>query len=287
MFRLLRGFLLVAAVMGALVAQSASATAATGRVFGGTVKSAGDAIVLNADAHGRAVTKVVLAWEAKCSDGQYWVAHDAFTALAQGNGMPRTGRFNTKHNAKGSFDGSALNVFVSRDGATVYSETTTVTGRLTATGATGTISGTAIVSMATPPADPAAGIIATCVTGQRTWSATRRPGIVYGGATSIGEPIVLRLAATRRKIAELDFGWHASCPGGDFVDFSERFRSVALKAGRFDGLWSVPAGANLFAYAVAGTIGRTSAKGTMNLMEQIPGQALCQTGNLRWSASSG
>ena len=44
------------------------------------------------------------------------------------------------------------------------------------------------------------------------WTATRTPGIIYGGVTSQGEPIVLRLdAAPRARQRRRSLAWHGQC----------------------------------------------------------------------------
>ena len=69
-----------------------------------------------------------------------------------------------------------------------------MTGKLTAKRASGTLSAIAKVTEKATGAE-----VTSCQTGERRWVAARDPGVIYGGATSQGEPIVLRLDADARR----------------------------------------------------------------------------------------
>lgn len=75
-------------------------------------------------------------------------------------------------------------------------------------------------------------------------SAASKPGVVYGGTTSQGAPVWVRLSGNRRSIVELLFDWHVSgahCTNGramtmpENFDKADGFPPIKLRNGRFSG----------------------------------------------------
>ena len=67
------------------------------------------------------------------------------------------------------------------------------------------------------------------------FSATRSPGRVFAGSTSQDHPIVVRLDARRRKVADLLFGWESSTckPDDIYLNADESFGDFPLAGGHF------------------------------------------------------
>ena len=107
-------------------------------------------------------------------------------------------------NAKGAFQGTQL---AASGGRVTNVE---IKGKLKPGKASGTFAAT--VKMI----DPATGNTVSCQTTQR-WVATRDPGIIYGGTTSQGQPLVVRLNAQRNRVNDVITTWYANCtPEGVF-----------------------------------------------------------------------
>lgn len=99
--------------------------------------------------------------------------------------------------------------------------------------------------------------------------AARRPspGLVYGGTTSQGAPVWLRLRADRQAISFLEFPWRAArsqCSNGqpmvmpENFDAAHGFRPIKLHDGRFDATIpervGTPDGTGTERFTLAGTV---------------------------------
>ena len=103
-------------------------------------------------------------------------------------------------------------------------------GKLSAKRASGTLEATITVL------DKASrSVVATCRTGSVRWSATRSPGRVFGGSTAQDLPVVVRLDAKRRAVADMLFNWEsATCKPEDvYLNTDEDFSGFPLASGRF------------------------------------------------------
>ena len=130
-------------------------------------------------------------------------------------------------------------------------------------------------------------------------SATRRPGIVYGGETSQGEPIVLRLDARRTRVNDVIVAWRADCaPSGGFLRVPDHFVNFAIKrSGSFGNPFSSAqprdgGGMSNWEYRLTGRITKTKASGALQAKMSDIGDAgdvtdLCDAGNLTWKAATG
>jgi len=219
------GIFLAAAATAAVAPAPALAG---GAVYGGST-SAGAAIVIKADKKAKALRSAVVSWSASCDDGQRFPVSAPLTAVTAEPGFtPEFRELATSRNGKGRFAGTQLGGFTMGD--QFGAMTAHYSGKLSATRASGTLDATiTIVDRASQST------VATCRTGSVRWSATRAPGRVYAGSTSQDNPIVVRLDAKHRKVANLLFGWDSSTckPDDIFLSVNEVFGGFPISGGRF------------------------------------------------------
>jgi hypothetical protein len=134
-----------------------------------------------------------------------------------------------------------------------------------------------------------------CDTGALKWSAPGPQDLVYGGATSAGEPFVLIMRKDRKEVAELRIGWSAPCdPSGFFQIGDDLVRFPTSRTGAFGDVFTqtFPAdggGTNVFDYSIAGKVGKTKASGTFQVKLTRKDSAgtvtqTCDQGTVRFSA---
>jgi hypothetical protein len=267
------------------------AARAADAVYGGTTKD-GDAIVVTADQHAQALRSLGIAYLAHCAGGSKFPGFAQLTpTVAQPGFQPDNGDLIVTRNAKGRFSGTQLAAFSSdtMTGAIVV----TLAGTLGPDRARGTIAVDVNVF------DKATGNpVDTCSVGKRSWNAARSPGVIYGGETAQGAPLVLRLDATRRRIADVLFSWQAPCtPDGFFFSREDLGNWTVKPTGAFGGPFgndlALDAGAKRHLdYKVAGRVTKTAAKGSIQVKVAdtdaagTPGSA-CDTGNIAWKARTG
>jgi hypothetical protein len=198
----------------------------------------------------------------------------------------------TSRNGKGRFAGTQLAAL--RMGDRVAALRARYAGTLSAKRARGTLDATISV------VESASGdVVATCRTGTVRWSATRAPGRVFGGSTSQGYPVVARVDAKRRTVADLLIGWSSeTCKPDDvFLSIDDRFSKLPLSSGHFGGAFDQfyspdGGGDGKVAYDIAGRIAGKRTSGTLrvNLTETDPSGTVttaCDSGSIAWSAVTG
>ena len=285
---------LTAAVVTAAVLVVSPPAFAADAVYGGTTSRGGDPIVLKADSAATTVRKLAVSWDAPCSDGASFPSRSELTPVKPTAGFsPGAQELLVSQNAKGRFKGVQL---VAYDlGANVAAVQVEIAGKLKPKSASGTLS--AIVKIA----DKATGnAVTSCQTGTQRWTAARNPGFIYGGTTSQGEPVVLRLDQPRKRVNDLMFAWRAGCtPSNLFFRFAEHFGNFPVKgSGAFgdsisdDYQLSDGAGKRNFTYQVAGRVGKPSIKGSLQvkITDSDPAGAQvdgCDSGTVTWKASTG
>lgn len=278
--------------VAALVFAAPSPARAAEAVFGGST-SAGEPIVLKADAKVKALTSAVIGWRAKCGDAGYYPGSTELTAtLATPGFSPDYRDLLMSRNGKGRFAGRQLGAGGSDTVAT--SLVVDVSGKLGPKRASGTLH--AIVKIA----DRATGATtATCDTGVVRYVASRAPGTIYGGRTSQEEPVVVRVDAARKQIADLFVSWRSStCTPPAGYSFPEQLTGFPLKStGRFGDAFTLDypmdgGGKRQFDYKVAGRVTRTAVKGslhvTFNDADPAGAQTLaCDSGGITFKAVTG
>jgi hypothetical protein len=134
---------------------------------------------------------------------------------------------------------------------------------------------------------------------------------VFGGTTSVGEPIVLKSDAKLAALTSAVIGWHAKCddgsgfPGATALTpttatpgFNPQYHDLLMSRnakGKFAGEQLYGAGGSSTVAAVvvdvAGRLTATKASGTLSAMVKLTDAATgnsagaCSTGTLRWKAS--
>jgi hypothetical protein len=280
------------AAVGATAAVLAAAGPAEGAdaIFGGAAKG-GAPIVVKADAKLQALRSIVVSWDAPCGDGRYYGSGGELTPAEAVPGFsPGPRELLVSRNAKGKFSGTQ--VYASDLGANVAAVQVQVSGKLTAKRSSGTLSAIAKV------ADKATGAeVTSCQSGNVSWVAARNPGIVYGGATSQGEPIVLRVAAGRDRVNDVMTTWKAPCGDQGSFRVPDHFINFAVKrTGRFgnpfaDDTTDTDGTQRHYDYAIAGLLKKSNAKGTLQVkvtQTDPAGTATsCDSGNVTWKATTG
>jgi hypothetical protein len=281
-----------AAALTALAVMGASAAEARDRVFGGSTR-APEPIVVQATERGDKLKSAVVAWEARCGDGRifYDAGRTVVERSAAGFEQPAPNALTMSRNARGRFSGRQSAARELND-EQIAVFTMTLTGSLGRTAASGTLTAEARIVRR---ADGA--VVDTCRTGAVRWAASRRPGVIFGGTTSQQEPVVLRLNATRRRVADLLFGWGSvQCEPPGFFRLGDSLRNFPLRAGRFGDAFEQrfpgEGGAERrFAYDLRGSVTRTLARGTFSVQVTDTGadgaRATCRSGNVTWRAATG
>ncbi len=137
-------------------------------------------------------------------------------------------------------------------------------------------------------------ILAQCAQTIR-WSALRNPHVVYAGATSQDEPIVLELKTDRKHVSHAHVAWYASCKaGGAWIDPHDEFdlQSFALSpTGAFSRTYRFNLGQGSSEIErFAGRVGATRAAGTFQSDVTLSGTAgvdTCSSGKVSWTVSTG
>ena len=278
--------------IAAIAAATPAPALAGNAVYGGTT-SAGAAIVINADKKAKKLRSAVVSWKAACDDGTRFPVSVEMTAVVAEPGFsPDFGELATSRNGKGRFAGTQLGGFDA--GETSGTLKASYSGRLTKKRATGALDATITII------EKAGGTtIATCRTGSVRYSATRSPGRVFAGSTSQDHPVVVRLDARRRKVANLLLGWESSTckPDDAYFNVDESFGGFPLGGGHFGDAFAqvfTPdgGGEGKVDYDITGRVARTRASGTVrvNLTETDPAGAVtvaCDSGIVPWEAVSG
>jgi hypothetical protein len=284
------GSAVVLAAAVSLIAAS-PAFSATG-VFGGST-SAGEAIVLTTDAKAKKLRSVVIAWEAPCQDGRIFPMAIKLTPVADEPGFSSGPEdLVVSRNAKGRFAGTQFAAMaLSAQTAAISVE---LSGKLRGGRASGRLAATVSIL------DDATGTeVGTCETGSLRWSASRSAGRIYGGQTSQGEPVVVRLDRKRKKVNDLLAGWEtSSCePPDRYFRVGDRFINFAVRARRFGGTFdsSYPTddgGRIVLGFDVAGTLSSRTMRGTLRVTVTGTDAAgatnlTCDSGAIDWRAATG
>ncbi|MDA0160233.1 hypothetical protein OM076_08160 [Solirubrobacter ginsenosidimutans] len=282
----------LAAAVGSTAAALAAATPAQGAdaVFGGTA-TGGAPIVIRTDAKTQVLKSIAISWDASCANGRYFGAGDELTPVEPVDGFsPGPAELLASRNAKGHFAGSQL---AARDlGDAVAAIAVQLSGKFNAKRSTGTLSATVkIMDKATSTE------ITSCDSRKLSWVAARAPGTVYGGVTSQGEPMVLRLDSARRSVSDVITTWDASCGDAGFLRSPDHFVRFPIKStGRFGNAFTaddaMDAGAKRHVdYDIKGRVSTTAAKGTLQVKvtdTDATGVATtCDSAGVTWKAATG
>lgn len=229
---------------------AAASRAATTTVFAGSTSADHYPLVLKV--RGGRIVAVATMFRAPCSSGR----HYSFGGDLRLTKKPIPIR-------KGRFDGS----FVVPE-KLVGGQTSAITFFLKGTQKGSKLIGTlrAGAGIGSDPAGPAD----TCVTPSLAFTIVHRTGIVYGGTTSQGLPVVLELARSRTRVQHLHIGWRAACASGAGFQFVDFLHGGALTDGAFGGSFSTDAdasGGGSFHsdYGVTGKVSKTAGTGKLKV----------------------
>jgi hypothetical protein len=285
--------LAAAALALAATLGTAPGALAADRVYGGST-SGFEPIVINADKAGKKLQSAVVAWRGDCSDDSGYFAHGSTLAPAKGapGFSPGPRDLQMTRNGKRRFAGRQEIAFDLGDAMAVVM--VTLDGRLGAKAASGTLSAkVAIVERAT------GNELTTCNTGRMRWKATRAPGRVFGGKTSQDQPVVARVDAKRKRVADVLVSWEpSSCQPDGGYHFGERLSNFPLRSGgRFTDTWDVSepmpdGGSARTTYTLAGRVSRLTARGSLRfgvtwLDAAGATQRSCDSGGVTWKATTG
>jgi hypothetical protein len=268
---------------------AAPAAHAADSVFGGTTKDR-EPFVLKADKRAGKVRSVVIGLEAECPGGAHYPIWGTYKVGRAAPGFSPDGVLIADKNNHGVFDGKIVSSEpVENGGGTL---TIDITARLTRRSARGMLGASVAII------DDAGQTVATCTAPATSWAATRRPGVVYGGASAQDEPVVMRLDEDRRKVADFLFSWHAPCQPDGALRLPDGLTNFRVgRSGSFGGkphdqFASNTGGQNVLDYGLNGTIHKHAAKGTVNAQVTANDaggaqQHQCSTGDVAWRVASG
>lgn len=283
---------LTAAAILALAVAATPAAEARDRVFGGQ-SAQGEPLVIKATAKGDRLKSVVLAWEAPCGNDSRLPASYSLRPVSLSAGFEEPGptELLMSRNAGRRFRGQQVAGMTLSDTESA-AITLTFSGRLTDSAATGKLDARVTI-LRTANGEP----IDECRTGSVRWRVSRDPSRIYGGATSQDEPVVLRLNASRTRVADLLIGWDsARCEPPGFIRLGDSLSDFVLRAGRFADTFTQTyeredGGTNTFTYDVRGRVSRQSASGAFSArFDERAGdgaQAMCESGKVSWKATTG
>jgi hypothetical protein len=281
------------AAVGATAAVLATAPGAhaADAVFGGSTRSA-DPIVVKADPELTELRTLAISWRGECGDGAGFPdARELTPAEPVAGFAPGPDELLVSRNAKGRFAGTQLGAVDL--GTAVAAVVVDVSGKLKPKRASGTLSATVKI------ADKATGAEITSCQTKQTWVASRSPGIILGGRTSQGEPLVVRLNTARTRVSDVITVWRAPCaPSGGYFRVPGHFVNFPLKrTGGFGNPFSDDApidagGKRHWDYSVSGRVGKAKATGTLAVKVSDNDAAgtsvdVCDTGRVSWKATTG
>jgi hypothetical protein len=261
-------------------------------VFGGS-NADGDAIVLTTDAKAKKLRGAVIAWHASCTDDTYFaLGSDVRPVVDEPGFTPGPDDLLVTRNAKGRFSGVQMSIWAMANSQTAIA-TVELSGRFRGARATGTLRATVSILDSTTAAE-----VMTCESGSLRWSASRAAGRIFGGKTSQDEPVVVRLDAKRKRVADLLVGWESStCEPPGYMNIGDRLSGFPVRSRRFGGSFDETyptdgGGKVVYAYDLAGTVSRKSIRGTLQVTvtgtDAAGATAMsCDSGSVSWSASTG
>ena len=249
----------------------------------GGLSGESDPFVVGVSRDGKRLTGVVVRWSTTCDSGlRLWFAGPLVPGAADhplvGGRLSRNGSFSLTSSGKldfGDYEGA-----VTQSGK----------GRLAVRRSSGTWQAHVDVF------ERATGTkVDNCDTGSFRWGAGAQQNLTYGGVTTEGEPVVLRLNAARTKVSVLSIGWHASCSDGTIYEIGDGLADFPLsRAGRFGDTFTqrfpVEGGELRYAYVIRGKVGRARASGTFKVTRTVHDESgatlvTCEAPSARWTAA--
>jgi hypothetical protein len=257
----------------------------------GALTSQDSPLVVQLSRTATSVSRVAVHWEAPCSSGMSVLFGD--TLVAKPGTPPGTipdgsHFFSASRVSGGRFSGTAVGSldFGAYQGAVSQAIKGTV----------GAKRGSGALQAHVDVFERATGNkVDECDTGSLKWVAAGPQELVYGGSTSIGEPVVLSLDKRRKKVKEIGFGWSAGCTPSGFVSYGDALTNFPLSrtggwGDTFTQNFPLPDGnTNEFAYTIKGKVSAKTATGSFQvtrILRDAVGTAVetCATPTIRFSA---
>jgi hypothetical protein len=274
--------------LAALAATAAPARAASFVYGGGT--SDGNPIAITAAKGGKALNGATIAWGARCDQGM-WFDWAVLSPVKSSSGFPPGPEdLVVSRNAGGRFAGTEMAAEDAGDDIAAIS--VRLTGKLTKTRATGTLS--AVVKLVNKTTQAADG---SCQSGTIRWTATRAPGSVFAGSSSQHEPVVVRIR--HERVSDFLAGWDTNtCSDGSNWHYTPDLTGFPLsRSGAFGDAFthSEPLDGGLtrkFDVELRGRARRTSVRGTLHVTtadsDATGAQTMtCDSGTIAWRAITG
>ena len=251
-----------------------AAAARRGGTYGGGT-SVGDPIVLGLSRSRKALTRVVVQWNAPCASGmRYPSVKDLRGNIAIDSKGRAAGQTGANVDLGGGLTGNRTESFA-----------------LTVRG--GAVSGAwhahvDVVDNASQAVRDTCDIVFD-------FKASSSRGRVFGGATSQHAPVTLTRSSRGTKVSRIGLGWSADCTPQGSVQIGDAFVNFPLKRGRFGDDFTdrqdTQSGPIDFRYSIQGRLGATSGSGTFQgaVSQTDPAGAVisCDSGPLAWKVASG
>ena len=260
-------------------------------VYAGLVTK-GEPVVVTADAGATQLRTLVIGTVLACADGS-WVPVNGELYSGAPAGLPgQPSPLTMSLNEGGRFAGRyTTSVPSARE---TLALTIDVAGSLTARGARGSFTADAIIT----GSDGAP--LTTCSSGTIGFIANRRPGVIFGGATTQSEPLYVQLNRRTHRMTYFTFSWSASCTSHAYRHWELDGWHAVLRtslggsfARTFERNMADPDGHTAtFSYGVSGRVRQLTAKGSLwarLVVRDTDDEPMetCASGPLAWKALSG
>ena len=276
--------------IGAKPSPVATAAAAKKRIHGGAT-GLGDPIVFRANRK-RKVQSGVFTFTVNCPSGRAYPVSGGPSVVPDpgGDEIPFDVLVALK-NRRGEFN-LFLASAIQPEGDLRPLLTMSVAGKLRRRGGSGTFQADVEII------DGAGQTVERCTTGELDWS-TRRGRRIYGGETEAGQPVVVKLNASRSRVALFRFGWFSNdcTPPGGFVRAGDGLTNFPLSgSGGFGDTFTLTfpqddGSTDAYDYFIDGDLDGRRASGAfaVTFTETAPdgGQASCRVPETSWAARSG
>jgi hypothetical protein len=283
----------VAGMALALTATTPAAAAPTA-IYGGHTSDFAP-FSLQVAANGAKLTGMQLQAEFRCDDGAgaSWSGRASFQSFKPATVEPGDNVFTpARISRRGTFraTGEATATYGVDDKIGAITET--LRGTVRRGSAHGTYSATLVMRNADTGAT-----VRTCRTGAVRWEARSKPGRVYAGLASSGEPLVVERSPDGGRVRVLWVAWTAPCPSGGAFEIGEGVTNFTIsKRGRFGDRWSHEekrddGGTDVRTYTFDGSVGAAAASGTFGVQITRKDAAgatteTCESPLARWTARS-
>jgi hypothetical protein len=275
-----------------VVALAAAQPASAARVYGGQPSGTGQStaqLVLSLSNSGNELTKVTFHLDVAC--GTAFRSVDSGTTLSVDSPPDRV-RFGAHYLVGAKVRGGRLSGTIV--GADQVDDTTIETMSVVLSGTAGKSSARGRLAVRLLRINATTGEVVGQCAKNLSWRALRKPGIVYAGATSQDEPVVIELSADRKRVSHAHLAWFGPCQGGGaWIDPHDEFDLEPFRlspTGRFARRYEFNLAEATLRERFVGRVSRTRASGTFKADATVPQEAgtdTCSSGTVSWKAATG